>query len=469
MLIDFQLRNFRSFAKEQNFSLVASRRLGDDFCEHAFKIPNTEERLLRAGVVWGSNGAGKSNLFKAMRLAASLVLSGNEKGRAIPVEPFAFSEQYRNAPTSFEFRFVAEGSVYRYGFSADSERVHEEWLMLQSGNAEKVLFERELAGGDDHLQIGRILSERVYPRIVALGKVGVRANQLFLAAIRDSIPVGEYGALVSPVIDWFENQLTFVGVGDRFHGLAEFLASDRAFAEFAGEFLKRAGTGVNGLDVETFTLDDGQLKSLGFDPGDIDVMMARAGNEADSKITNFDGSVMSVEKGEGAKVTVRRINTEHQSGSEGKTNLPLSEASDGTLRLLHLIPALYLMKDTSRVFVIDELDRSLHPNLSREFLKFFLQSCRGQCRQMVVTTHEDRLLDLELLRRDEIWFVEKDSDGASSLRSLSEFKIRRDLKIDKGYLNGRFGGVPQLGQLFGLMPDISEGIEHKGPEHKERD
>jgi hypothetical protein len=122
---------------------------------------------------------------------------------------------------------------------------------------------------------------------------------------------------------------------------------------------------------------------------------------------------------------------------------------------MHLLPALYDSLNAEKVFVIDELDRSMHPLLCRLYVEAFLRGVKkGKCRgQMIVTTHETALLDLDLLRRDEIWFVEKDKNGASHLSSLAEFKpIRADLKISKGYLNGRFGAIPFLGDVRRLFP-----------------
>jgi AAA15 family ATPase/GTPase len=120
-----------------------------------------------------------------------------------------------------------------------------------------------------------------------------------------------------------------------------------------------------------------------------------------------------------------------------------------TERLINLIPALFLLQEEEKVIFIDELDRRLHPLLSRLFVKTVID-CRGKNNQLVFTTQDTNLLNLELLRRDEIWFVEKDLQGSSSLHSLAEFKMRPDLKIEKGYLNGRFGAIPFFGNLENL-------------------
>jgi len=127
----------------------------------------------------------------------------------------------------------------------------------------------------------------------------------------------------------------------------------------------------------------------------------------------------------------------------------IDEESEGTQRLINLIPALFILKkNPEKVIFLDELDRRLHPLLSRKFLEFFLQCKIEQSKnQLIFTTHDTNLLDLDLLRRDEIWFVEKNNQGASQLYSLAEFKIRSDLKVEKGYLNGRFGAIPFFGNI----------------------
>jgi AAA15 family ATPase/GTPase len=136
-------------------------------------------------------------------------------------------------------------------------------------------------------------------------------------------------------------------------------------------------------------------------------------------------------------------------------SLDLQEESDGTRRLLNLIPALQT-HGGSAVYFIDEIDRSLHPMLVWKFLEFFLKSPADGHRQIIVTTHESNLLDLDLLRRDEIWFAEKDQDAATHLYSMVDFKVRKDHEIRKHYLQGRFGAVPFLGNLDRLLEEQTQ-------------
>ena len=156
-----------------------------------------------------------------------------------------------------------------------------------------------------------------------------------------------------------------------------------------------------------------------------------------------------LKQGVNGEVVRIRLRMQHQ-GSEGRVvTFNMDEESDGTQRFIHLLPALFMLKkQAEKTVVIDELDRRFHTHLSRMFLQAALDCQEDHMRsQLIFTTHDTNLLDLELLRRDEIWFVEKDAQGASSLYSLAEFKTRDDLKIEKGYLNGRFGAIPFISDI----------------------
>ena len=154
-----------------------------------------------------------------------------------------------------------------------------------------------------------------------------------------------------------------------------------------------------------------------------------------------------IERGDGKGFRVARLVAEHRDDSGQPVAFSLSDESDGTRRVLDLLPALYQAKGGRRVFVIDEIDRSLHPLLAKKFLEFFLRLDSRERGQMILTTHEANLMDLELLRRDEIWFTEKNRASETSVYSLSDFNIRTDLKVAKGYLQGRFGAIPFLGDI----------------------
>jgi AAA15 family ATPase/GTPase len=234
--------------------------------------------------------------------------------------------------------------------------------------------------------------------------------------------------------------------------LGQLLARDPKFNKFAGEFLKSSSTGVDRLNVLEKEITEEELHSILPDNVLRSVLKSISEDEDGVGVLRIgEGNELLIErKGQDrfCRITIQSIH-EHERGK----NIPLelAEESDGTRRLLNLIPALHHLRSGSAVYFIDEIDRSLHPILVRQFLEFFLKSCEGGERQIIVTTHESNLLDLELLRRDEIWFAEKDQSAATHLYSLSDFKVRKDLEIRKHYLQGRFGAVPFLGNLEQLL------------------
>ena len=173
------------------------------------------------------------------------------------------------------------------------------------------------------------------------------------------------------------------------------------------------------------------------------------------------GMSLELDPTDPTKVQRRNLAARHRV-RDAAYSIPFQDESDGTQRCLNLLPALYHLTMSCKVFIIDEMDRSLHPLLSQKLLKLFVESCPGQCQQMIVTTHETHLLDLKLLRRDEIWFVEKDDKQQTQMYSLADMKIRNDVRIEKGYLQGRFGAIPFIGDTQRLMEMIRCPSNGKG-------
>jgi uncharacterized protein len=216
--------------------------------------------------------------------------------------------------------------------------------------------------------------------------------------------------------------------------------------------LRASSTGVDHLKVVKNEITEEELRSLLPEPIAATVLKKIAEDEDGTTVVRVgDSSELLVER-KGAnrffRITIQSMHTQDQ-GRE--VSLELKDESDGTRRLLDLIPALHYLRSNSAIYFIDEIDRSLHPILVLRFLDFFLRSCKGAHRQIIVTTHESNLLDLDLFRRDEIWFAEKDLSAETHLYSLSEFKVRKDLEIRKHYLQGRFGAIPFLGNLEHLI------------------
>jgi uncharacterized protein len=433
MIVSFSVSNFRSFSGEETLSLVASNRLSGSHDDHAIPIPDSKERVLRAAVLYGANGAGKSNLFKALRYLKSAALDTRPKGSGTGRDPCLFAGP-PDAPSSFDVQFIATGRLYRFGLKADDQRITDEWLFRVVGNRQKLLYERT-TDENGKVTVNAEGLKDAGEKVISLAKVGGPQNRSFLATANSTLDERESGEDLLRVLRWFRWDLNAISPDESLGSLAHAIEKDTDFRRDAGAFLKSTSTGVSDLEVV-----DKEISK--------DVLAGSLTPEREgvwSKVA--DGKERLAKDGHSYQSDIFAVH-EHEPGKVFK--LELAEESDGTRRLLTLYPALHRLRTAGAVYVIDEIDRSLHPILVREFLEFFLKAHAGSPGQIIVTTHESNLLDQDLLRRDEIWFAEKDHTGATRLYSLLDFKVRNDLEIRKHYLQGRFGAVPFLGNLENL-------------------
>ena len=249
-------------------------------------------------------------------------------------------------------------------------------------------------------------------------------------------------------MEWFRDVLWVVGAESKFSGLVGQVVTDESFLHTLGEFLKFADTGIERIETVREPLKWEQIL-----PGLPEAM--RADLEADlaemppeqMAFINSDGPhsavALGIERDAQGALWILRLRAVHLNSRGEPVQFPLEWESDGTQRIIHLVPALYGHKKRSMVLVVDELDRRLHTLLTRRFVEMALECALDSCNQLVFTTHDTNLLANDLLRRDEIWLAEK-REGATSLVSLAEYDIRSDLDFEKHYLAGRFEAIPRL-------------------------
>lgn len=445
MIVSFSVSNFRSFAEEQTLSLVASNRFPDsDHGNHLVPIPGSDEKLLRIAVLYGANGAGKSNFFKALAYLRHMALLPRTKNNVTEIVPFRFAVK-QSEPSSFDLRFIVEGRLYRFGFKVDSQRILEEWLVSVEGGREKEIYER-ITDNEGKVTIDATGIALISEKLKALATVGGPQNQTFLATIRANLQTNDYGNEISAILDWLNNDLQLIAPETPFLPLGQKLARDKIFLNFASDFLKSSATGVDRLQVIKKEISEEQLRSL-LPEQFISDMLKDTQQKGKTVYLPENHMEILIEKTQEKHYFLVTIQAAHEHVPGSKVSLELTDESDGTRRLLNLIPALHRMNTQKGIFVIDEIDRSMHPLLTWKYLEYFLSVCSAGNRQIIVTTHESNLLDLDLLRRDEIWFAEKNKSGATHLYSLSDFKVRTDLSIQKHYLQGRFGAIPFLGDI----------------------
>ncbi len=448
MLISFSVGNFRSFSDEQTLSFVASKKLASH-SNHLFPIPDTKQHVLRMAVMYGANGAGKSNLFKALSFAKSIAVGTRAKGATTGREAFCFPN-HSEEPSSFDLQFISEGGVYRYGFKVSDNHITEEWLFKVKGSRERILYERITESE------GKVIISspgfKSADKVSLLAEIGGPQNQSFLATVIATIDSTDVSADIRAVSNWFQLHLNLIGPHDPIEPIGHTLSTDSEFLQFAGDFLRSSSTGVERLNVDKVEISEEELTRLL--PKHVkDKLLADLESDGEGTAIVSLGKDVEVllERKDSNQFYRITIQATHKTSANYVGSLDLSEESDGTRRLLQLMPVLHRAKSDSEVYFVDEIDRSMHPMLIWKFLESFVRSCCDGDSQLIVTTHESNLLDLDLFRRDEIYFVEKNDSLATQVYSLMDFKVRKDLEIRKHYLQGRFGAVPFLGNVDRLV------------------
>lgn len=455
MIVSFSVENFRSFGSEETLSMVASKRLSSHQ-SHLAKIADSGESCLRIGVVYGANGAGKSNLTKAVAYLQQLALRSRDRTSGTGRRAFGFGS-LSSKVSSFDLQFEFDGKLYRYGIVLNDRVILEEWLVKIVGNREAVCFERTTSREGTKVS-GPITSVAASEKMRALSTVGGPENQTFLATVRATLDKEDVAEPVADAIAWFGERLQILQPTSPLYNLGALLEGDAKLLNFTSDFLRAVSTGVDHLSIVKDETSEQQLRALLPDLV-VDSILEKE-KKGDGRVFLIgDGKKnLTVEQSKDGALFLISIKAVHNhSGRTG--TLEIEEESDGTRRLLDLLPALHLLAQSNLVLIADEIDRSMHPLLTWEYLKFFLKAAEATHSQMIVTTHESNLLDQDLLRRDEIWFAEKDLTGETRLYSLSDYKARNDLKLKKHYLQGRFGAIPFLGDVERLLKGSNGDVD----------
>lgn len=464
MLLQLAVENYLSFRDRTVLSMLADPRVPHAPGQVADGPGG--RKVLRAAAVYGANGSGKSNLVQALATIQSLVVMGTRGEAPLHLLPFKLEPTRPEAPCHLEVELYTGGKHYSYGFEATSKQVEAEWLYeIDASGAESVLFERETAAEAPGFTIGDALStdpkRRQFLDFVA---EGTRPNQLFLAEAGER-NVQELSPLRRELQSW-----QVVLPESPYVPLLGQIQNDEAFRKSISDVLREAGTGIDGLEVRTspLKLDElpeevaGMVKLTTAPPGSFAAAAAVAGT-ARSLANSMGAELRTDDQG---RPQMARLFSVHELASGDRIEFPLTWESDGTRRLLHLAPILHLAAQAGGgpFFGVDELERSLHPLLTRMLLQlFFARTAPGSGAQLIFTTHDTNLLDHRILSRDSVWLLEKDPRGGSVAYPLSDLdqaqidEIESQGKgLERGYLQGRFGAIPFFGSLesLGLRKDM---------------
>ncbi|HOC93090.1 MAG TPA: ATP-binding protein [bacterium] len=453
MLIQYHVENFLSINQEAGLNLIASDKIKDHL-GHIYKKENGKKiSLVRAAALYGANAAGKSNLITSIFHAKNFIIEGKDFFSSVSSNWFKLDPECKTKPTTFEFIIKIKNEIYTYGFVIDRNRVLEEWLYSIPKTREVMLFVRKTSESKGvSVEIGPQLAEKNSEDWKYLKNYVARGTHEQCLFLTESTKIKDKKfEKLNIALDWFDKTLLVIPPNAPFRSLPWKLANEPSFKTFFNDFITNADTGISKVEVVEEPFDFEKFTSLLPEeernkmvrqlrsPNNENLIAIGKGNQIKNIIKKDDG-FYSLE-----------IKTRH--GDNKNVQFGAADESDGTFRLMNLTPVLYAEKDRDRVYVLDELERSMHPLLSRFMVKYFLDNKSLKRSQIVFSTHESNLLDLDLLRRDEIFFVEKDAEQQTRMYSLSDFNIRKDLSIRKGYLMGRFGAVPFFGDIGKLFKE----------------
>lgn len=456
MLKRFNVKNFLSFSERQDgyseeFSMIPGNARYKK--EHLYTCGS--EKLLKFAAIYGANAAGKSNIVQALSFMQKLICIGI---------PNRITEKYcktdianKLKPSYFEVELIIDNHNYSYGFEIvlSQWKIVSEWLVeIKSDNSEKELFVRDIEHGKCTIS-GWSQKKPLFDRLNIFGQqIAEDTSILFITEMNRNKKrfYTEFpdALILNKIYKWFANSLD-INFPDELKSDYSYLGKSANVDEICRMF-SAFGTGITNyavVDVGKEKLLDGMsLEDRDNFENLIKHSLLQINNGSDSTTgirlilrSRKEFFIVTFEKDQKPKFETIRF----YHGNEEFT-FGLDEESDGTIRLLDLLEV--LLSDEEKTYIIDELDRCLHPCLTYKFIETFLSIMREKNIQLIVTTHESRLLDFDLLRRDEIWFVEKRKTGESDIYSLEEYNTRLDFKIDKAYLEGRYGGVPIFSTLF---------------------
>jgi uncharacterized protein len=417
MLIEFSVTNFLSIREKQTLSLAAGS--GSESQNNNTFDPNQPNcpRLLRSVVIYGPNGAGKSNLLKAFHFMQWFIADSattTQEGQKIPVIPFKFDNIHKTRPSEFEIIFVQDNIRYQYGFSVNETRVVREWLLAYPYGKSQQWFERIFDESTNEYQWSfgsKFKGEK------NLWKSSTRSNTLFL-----STAVQLNSEQLKPVFLWLSSKLiVIVGNVALNPALTLELLQHKEGMEKLIRFMKAADIGIERFELKEEVLQPFFPQSFG-----LEARQAR----------------MSLPKH-------FRILTWHKMlGSKEFVPLNLEEESSGTIKLFAQAGGWLKALGEGATLVFDEMDNSLHPLIVRFLVSLFHDNDINKLNaQLLLTTHDTSLLDDNIFRRDQVWFIEKDQNSSSHLYSLLDFSPRKDEALEKGYLKGRYGALPFVGLL----------------------
>jgi len=446
MIIRFIVENLFSFGERREFNLLPSPR-HSRLSHHKYSLNNFD--FLKLSVIYGANGSGKSNLIKSISYLIDLILEEEIPSR-FQHHKFKFHDNIKNVEVLLGIEFISDGIPFVYAIKLNEGIIlHEELFISGMGKKEdSLIFERETNKdgkintkfSDDFQQdsesktLKKVIEKNLSKPDKPLLKLLSTLDNPFLLDLEKAFK-------------WFERTIQIITPSSKPAALAHRIDTNVNFRKYANDTMCAFHTGIKNIRAEKKSL----VEFFGEDNiGELDELIKELEDSPKQMIgirTRMEEEIVLVK--ENNEVFVKRLRLEHHGLNNKTAFFYINEESDGTVRLLDYIPAFQDIVSKEKVYIVDEIERSIHPLLIKELISKFSSDSNSKG-QLIFSTHESNLLDQEIFRQDEIWFAEKDKNACTDLYPLSEFKEHHTKNIRKGYLNGRYGGIPFLSNLQDL-------------------
>lgn len=440
MLLNFKVKNFLSYKGLTKLSMVA----GNTKLKSERLQKEKDYSILKFSAIFGANASGKSNFINAVELMKNFVLGSTFEYQQDLY--YKLDESCKHENSYFEVELVLDGKVYAFGFefSFFKNKFTSEWL-FELSKEETLIYERDIVNGNYNYNLP--LSDGLNERFkVYFEDLKNNDDMLFLTSISKNKFLSQEAEVKTlfDVLSWFRSSLQITEPSSVLTSGEYILVEDKL--KELSELLSKFDTGIS--EMTTVKVLESEIRenlpTKFLDRIQSDLINDKGSSASLLRVGNSFWIIKCENKDKEKKFSYEKVCFYHSQNKE--VMFGMKEESEGTIRLLDLAEIL-LTDEQNKVFFIDELDRCLHPQMSCQFVREFLKNAKKSNNQLIVTTHESRLLDFNILRRDEIWFADK-KDGETSLYSLEEFNERFDRRIDKAYLDGRYGGVPIFNAVF---------------------